>query len=1040
MIQQEVIKTQTGRRGTFIKYFTNYSGQTSADGTTSYLITDLRNSPIKIVESNLDTQVYRNLDNNFISLSGMNIYSGTTILQQSEFLNQSQKNTISSGYINLIQSQFLASSFLMGTTPISYVQFEDIELDDMYVNITIHREIDSLDTLNIYNVPINSTTTKDSDTGVLFGRLEAIQSIQTEDGKKIRIPLKNTPVAIFNSTEEFPSIGVTNEDDNRITLNIRENTNVGDYFNAESERTDLKFLTNTSQFKSIPDKYKYTAFTNENGEFIIYNVPVGEQTLMYEVNLLKQGLTADEVALNFFQYPTEDNPKVDKVPHYFFRQQQVNIVPSWGTFQTGYTEINITVSLDLRKWCTYYISPIAYKEKTLEQNLATGVNTRITCGIRDMTKSLDENRPAVEVVEIADIYNRNFEQVTEWSGEFKQKKNKVEFFTSQFNAFKLPANLYDPNGIGTNGKKGVWLAAYQLKMYYSNEKTIYRATGYEREWIVDFGAIGRNHFNLNKNADYGIIPATEGNVPIGKLGKFPYEKSWTINYPEPYKIPKQPNQKNPNKLYDSNGRSISQTEPLYLDGDLIGYAPWDNNFVGYASQLIAGEINVTEFSREVTKNAIFKYESLDQWDEQYSNGYQPAFPQSSSSFGTVSNVLNGEKWQRLEAGYAYWLRPEGWPRIENYAWGSAILDSDRVPTTQYGPFIPAGLNSPDSHVSEIFLLRENILLRMEQTIPYKTGGLDIYRVKFPNDLVKPLPPPQDSFATLNFGYLIGDGTVPAGDADQYETDFPAFFLFDGSKYPDLAKHAFFPMTNLNIRIYNRGTNQVVIEGTTLEPGEYKDIADYLNCLGFGNNKITLPGNYGYNALNNTYTKARYEILFDAESNYTTGSDGTLRQSLAPHGQSAGMEINLWANTMYINVTAGLETTIPDYYLNTSTVFPCRAPWFDSDVRLHVESGTYIAAAQTNWIFDLLTVITGIPGLADALTNLTIDQLTHLFGNIPRDIPFYARFYGMAWFANHDGYGAHTGIHFSNMLKEWRITPFEGTIGVYPKFEFDYFRT
>ncbi len=219
MIQQESIKLKTNRRGTFVQYFTTYPGQESPDDSISYLITSANNSPIKIVESYVDTQIYRNTDNNFLPLSGINIYTGTTIKQTSEYLNQNQKDSIKNSYTNLILNQHLSS--VTGTTsvPITYVHFEDAELDDMYINISFHRTIDTLDTLNVYNVPINSTTTRESPTGILFGRLEAIQKVVDENGEKIRIPLKNTPVAIFNPSEEFPNVGATNEDDNRITLN-----------------------------------------------------------------------------------------------------------------------------------------------------------------------------------------------------------------------------------------------------------------------------------------------------------------------------------------------------------------------------------------------------------------------------------------------------------------------------------------------------------------------------------------------------------------------------------------------------------------------------------------------------------------------------------------------------------------------------------------------------------------------------------------------------------------------------------------------------
>ena len=84
---------------------------------------------------------------------------------------------------------------------------------------------------------------------------------------------------------------------------------------------------------------------------------------MFEVDLFKQGLTKDEIALNFFPFPSSDSSPLDSIPSYSFKQFPVSVVPAWGTIQTGYTELNITVNYDLRKWTTYYVPPVSYDGK-----------------------------------------------------------------------------------------------------------------------------------------------------------------------------------------------------------------------------------------------------------------------------------------------------------------------------------------------------------------------------------------------------------------------------------------------------------------------------------------------------------------------------------------------------------------------------------------------------------------------------------------------------------------------------------------------------
>ncbi len=899
MTHQEKIKLTTKKKGTRIKYFTSFSGQTNNGGELSYLIIDTSGAK-KIVYSELDTITKRDSSNYFHYNTGLTVYSGSTITEDKNQLNQSSKSLIEKNYINRINNEYLISIGGTGNTSAiqTYVQFEDVELEDMYIDLQLTRSINTLNTLSIHNLAINELPEQTSETGVLFGRLVAIQNILDENGEKVIIPLKNTIVAIFTPSAEYPTISSLDDDGNRIALNLKENiavnlsNNYSPYFNEQSYSTDYRYLKSTSKIKNIPEMFKYTSITNENGEFIIHNVPTGEQTFMYEVNLLKQGLTTDEVALNFFSYPTEENPNIDKVPHFFFRELAVNIVPSWGVNQTGYTELNIRVALDLRKWCTYTVSPIAYKTKTIEDMFAEGTTTPLTVLVRDMTKKLElNNRPKVEIVEIQDVYDRNSEQVLEWNNEFKQRKNKVEFTSSNFNYFKLPANLYDPNGINSRGEKGVWLASYQFKILYGNQDIAYKSTGFEREWFTN-GAIGRSHFDLNKNANFGDALA---NPPIGKIGTFPYEKPWTINYPEPYKIPAVPSQINPGKII--NGSSIKPEEPMFLDGDLVGRFITNNTSPsGYGNQNFQGNnYSFNQFAREVTTHGIYKYEENDQWDEQWSNGFIPVIdnPIRQSNGLPPINVVNGERWQRLECGNAYWLKPEGWPRVVTQNGDVDFLsDGDQIKSNP-----PTSPNwGPQSYADGVYKFRENIMLRMDPSAPYyKQGSIDIYRIIDPTKIADRLPPPVEKFVKINIQDLISEIERP-GNINWLTVGNPL------AAVP--ARQQFFRVSQASVIIKNLGTNRALInlgqDIETIEPNQQFFFADSITPF----SHIILPSNSDFNPATNSYEKAKYEITF-----WSILTDSTYGGMHSPGLGDVG-----FGGVVQFNLKANTENQIPDYYV------------------------------------------------------------------------------------------------------------------------------
>jgi hypothetical protein len=223
-------------------------------------------------------------------------------------------------------------------------------------------------------------------------------------------------------------------------MNLFENlnsNNITSYGSFQSFLTDTKYSPKDVENDTIPPKYKYTSLTNENGEFVLHGVPVGQQTLMVEIDLLKQGLEPEEVALNFFPYSVLDDPNVSNIPHLYFNQFPINIVPSWGEIQTGYTQVDLAIVLDLRKWITYFTFPISSKignptnisnqaaDSTpliLEELRAKGITNPFTVFVRDMTKPFEVANPAkIELVKIIDISDKNLDLKCAWNEEFKIK-------------------------------------------------------------------------------------------------------------------------------------------------------------------------------------------------------------------------------------------------------------------------------------------------------------------------------------------------------------------------------------------------------------------------------------------------------------------------------------------------------------------------------------------------------------------------------------------------------------------------------------------
>lgn len=939
---QEEISFNGFAEQTKIKYFTTFSGQTSDDDSIYYVIADSNNQPLKLVQSSIETIFGLDPLNYNIPLSsltfGYTIYTGTVVENiVNQIINQDTRTSISNNYFSYINNQIISGNTSnLPNNEFTCVFFEEQFFNDFNLNVKINRSIETLNTLNIYNLPINEITTFTNDTGVLFGKIEAIQVLLDDEGNKIRIPLNKVTVGIFNPSDEIPSVGSVDENGNRIRLNLYENletindvNNLQSYASFQSYLTDVQNSPTDLQNSFIPAKYKYTTITNEEGEFILHNIPIGQQTLMVEVDLLKQGLDPEEVALNFFPYSVLDDPNVSEIPHLYFNQFPINIVPSWGEFQTGYTQINLAIVLDLRKWITFFTYPIASivsnlaeisnapqdnLPKTLDELFLEGNKNPFLVEIRDMTKPFSiENRPKVELVKIIDILDKNIDLNCAWNQEFKIRANKIEYTTSAFNAFKLPANLYDPYGINTKGQRGVWVGAYQIKNSFPSPELSFHATGYDRNWLPDGTPTQANHFDLTRYdgwTDLGSSP-----TPGAGIGQKPYEKPWSLTYPAPFVLSKKPTIKNPLKSFDFFGNpllspvvidnnGVSRTynltpgefflQPRYLDGDLVGGPDsWNTNANGYGLQNYFGVWYGNDFSRQVTKNETWRYEGGHHWGLDWSNGFNSYFtpvdynkyPQAPSG----KPEIRGDFFQRVEAGYAYWLKPPTWPRIKNESWGDHLLDDDYL---TYAPHVDNSVyNGYFSYYPSTYTYLEEIHTVMGSRSPWysKEGCLDIYRIEKPYYTNPPKLPFTPKFAEFLIEQVIFDQSLGNQDDNKKckarTCDAGGFLsgdkvncqiwlaLGDLNQDPskDFRQNCEIRFTDRGGRdglmpkgnIKNIGTTKVTINGQVLTPSQGSKfeftVQGYPKGI-YDPNKILLPANDKYNPRTNSYEGASY--LFD----------------------------------------------------------------------------------------------------------------------------------------------------------------------------------
>ncbi len=232
---------------------------------------------------------------------------------------------------------------------------------DSHITIKLDQDVDTLEFLSM------SLSTKDvyqdfnADYGVLIGRVLANGGVGIPNAKiSIFIPLDDTDANNGEIASIYPYVNTTdkNNDGKRYNLLprvsvINPNTGIASPKQPFGSFPIKEEVVTNSEFMEVYKKYyKYTALTNNTGDYMIFGVPIGTQTVHLSVDITdigKYSMNPAAMVTNLGYSPnlfTDNNSKIkpstdlNDLPNIETQEISVDIVPFWGdteTFTIGIT-------------------------------------------------------------------------------------------------------------------------------------------------------------------------------------------------------------------------------------------------------------------------------------------------------------------------------------------------------------------------------------------------------------------------------------------------------------------------------------------------------------------------------------------------------------------------------------------------------------------------------------------------------------------------------------------------------------------------------
>ena len=452
---------------------------------------------------------------------------------------------------------------------------------DSSIKILIDQEFEYLEILSLKILQSQIYTRQCSDYGVIVGRVSVNNGFGIPNAKvSVFVPLdsmdENDPV--ISDLYPYKTLADLNEDGYRYNLLPYKQQHgghnpTGTFFTRED------VLINPSLIEVYDKYYKYNAVTNESGDYMIFGVPVGSQTVVVDIDLsdigefslspqdlIRMGITTQsQVAGTHFKSSTN----LRELPQIVTFNRTLEVEPLWG--QPEICNLGITrTDFDLSGEANIDITPTAifmgslvsskeedYVKKSCKPTLTSGSLCSLVAGpgeilaIRQTIAQDVNGRPILETVDLE-------------SGGQVIDENGTWLVDVPMNLDYVITNEFGEQVISSDPKKGIpTRSKYRFKVKWNQSPSVSAdpiKRGYflvpnvkEYGWTVSGGAhidpiTNNSASSANRDAaqrsyafsldwaDYGKTGTTLGNQMIDdaikcedKFYEFQYNKVYTVS-------------------------------------------------------------------------------------------------------------------------------------------------------------------------------------------------------------------------------------------------------------------------------------------------------------------------------------------------------------------------------------------------------------------------------------------------------------------------------------------------------------------------------
>ena len=239
---------------------------------------------------------------------------------------------------------------------------------DTHLHVKLEQNYDVLELMSLKINQENAYKLHSSNYGVIAGRVLANDAFGIPNAKvSVFIPSEEIDVNDVVKTALYPYNSTFSKNTNNVRYNLLPDEQINSCHTIIGTFPEKQYLLDNNSVLEVFEKYyKYTTRTNNAGDYMIFGVPVGAQTIHVDIDLSDIGILSQKPRdmvykgynINQFENPNKfkQDTNLDSLAQVISQNNTVNVIPFWGDESEntiGISRCDINVQYKFEPTCVF---------------------------------------------------------------------------------------------------------------------------------------------------------------------------------------------------------------------------------------------------------------------------------------------------------------------------------------------------------------------------------------------------------------------------------------------------------------------------------------------------------------------------------------------------------------------------------------------------------------------------------------------------------------------------------------------------------------